>query len=69
LIFHFSLKISFISFFMCMVVLLTHMSVYHISVVPAEARRVRVGSSGTGVTDGCELLRGAWEPNSGAINH
>jgi hypothetical protein len=41
-------------------------SVYHMRAVPLEAREC-VGSSGTGITDGCELPCGSWELNPGPL--
>lgn len=43
-----------------------YVSMPHMRVVPAEARK-DFRSSGTGVTDSCELLSGCWELNHGPL--
>lgn len=42
------------------------MYVHHVLHVLREATK-SIGTSGTGITDGCELPCGSWEPNSGPM--
>jgi hypothetical protein len=51
--------------FMYMSTLPACMSVYHVCLVPAEARSVRAQE--TGVIDSCELPCGCWELNPGPL--
>ena len=39
----------------------------YVCTVWVQRSEEEVGSSGTGVTDGCELPCGCWEPNSGPL--
>lgn len=50
--------------FICMSVLSTCMSVYHVQGLNTDNRR-EVGSSESGVIDGCELTWACWESNPG----
>jgi hypothetical protein len=42
------------------------MSVHHVGAVPQKSE-VGIGSSGTGIIDGYELLCGCWELNLGPL--
>lgn len=51
---------------MCMNALSARMPVHHLCAVPKKSRR-GIGSPGTRVGDGYEMLCGCWEPKLGPL--
>jgi hypothetical protein len=66
---HCSFKNDFLLFFMYMSILSAYMFVYWLYVQCPWKPEEGITSSGTGVTDGCEMLCGYWEPNLGLLGN
>lgn len=55
-------------YFVCMVILSAFVPLYHVQIVPTEAkRRCQPPPPGSRVTDGCEASSGCLEPNLGSL--